>query len=156
MSKYVLREATVADAATIAEYRRLMFGEMGQLKPEDSPEFVAAMERHVERELPVGRLHGWLVEFDGQPVAGGILVLQQTAPTPGFVDGTPLAAIQNIWTEPAHRRRGLAAQIVRTMIDWCRERGIRRLGLNATEAGRGIYAELGFRPSTTYMTLVLE
>lgn len=83
-------------------------------------------------------------------------MLQDTAPTPGFIDGWPVAMIQNIWTEPEHRRRGLAGQIVSTMIGWCRERGIRRLGLNATEAGRGVYTALGFRPSTTYMTLILE
>jgi hypothetical protein len=42
------------------------------------------------------------------------------------------------------------------MIGWCHARGIRRLALNATEQGRGVYTALGFRPSTTYMTLTLD
>jgi hypothetical protein len=42
------------------------------------------------------------------------------------------------------------------MLDWCRERRIGRLFLNATEDGRGVYTALGFRPSTTAMTLTLD
>ena len=156
MAEYVFREGTVADAHTIAEYRRLMFTAMGWVVPGEGADLVAAMERYAEREIPAGRLRAWIVDCDGQPVAGGIIVLQSPAPMPGFVGGEHLGAIQNIWTEPEHRRRGLAGQIVREMIAWCRENGIRRLFLNATEDGRGIYTELGFRPSTTAMTLTLE
>ena len=155
-SGYRLRLATAADARTIAEYRRLMFAAMGQVPPGEGDDLVAAMEQHVERELPAGRLVGWIVEHEGSPVAGGIVVLQQTAPSPGFVGDEPVGLIQNIWTEPVHRRRGLAGWMVREMLDWCRERGIRRLFLNATEDGRGVYAALGFCPSTTAMTLTLD
>jgi GNAT superfamily N-acetyltransferase len=153
---YLLRLATVADAQTIAEYRRLMFTAMGQVAPGQGDDLVTAMARHVEQELPAGRLLAWIVEQDGRPVAGGVLVLQQTAPAPGFLGTEPVGLIQNIWTEPAHRRRGLAGWMVRAMIGWCRERRIRRLFLNATEDGRSVYAALGFRPSTTAMTLTLD
>jgi predicted GNAT family acetyltransferase len=88
-------------------------------------------------------------------VAGGVLLLQQTAPSPGFLGDETVGLIQNIWTEPAHRRRGLAGWIVREMVACCRARRIRRLFLNATEDGRGVYTALGFRPSTTAMTLTL-
>jgi GNAT superfamily N-acetyltransferase len=156
MSTYRLREATVADARTLAEYRRLMFTAMGQVAPGHGDDLVGAMQRYLEREIPAGTVRGWIVECDGQSVAGGILVLQVPAPMPGFVQGERLAAIQNIWTEPEHRRRGLAGQIVQEMIAWCREHGVRRLFLNATEDGHGVYTALGFRPSTTAMTLTLE
>src|SRR5688572_31816153 len=123
-----------------------MFTAMGQVAPGQGSDLVAAMARHVEQELPAGRLLGWIVEHDERPVAGGILVLQQTAPSPGFLGDEPVALIQNVWTEPAHRRRGLGGQIVQAMIGWCRERGVRQLFLNATEDGRGVYTALGFRP----------
>jgi GNAT superfamily N-acetyltransferase len=66
------------------------------------------------------------------------------------------ATVADARTIGAHRRRGLARQIVQVMLAWCRERGIRRLFLNATEDGRGVYTALGFRPSVTAMTLTLE
>jgi len=156
MVEYLLREATVADAATIARHRRLMFQAMGVFGPEDEPGFNAAVERYVERELPGGRFRAWIVEADGQPVAGGALLVHRGAvPFPGFLDDEPFATLFNVWTEPAHRRRGLAERIVRTMIDWCRERGIRRLSLHATEEGRGLYVRLGFEP-TSEMRLTLD
>jgi GNAT superfamily N-acetyltransferase len=155
-SAYLLREATVADARTIGEYRHLMFRAMGQVVPGRDDELASAMARYVERELPAGRLRAWIVEHDGQPVAAGVLVLQDTPPAPGVLNGKPAGIIQNIWTEPEHRRRGLGGQIVQAMLDWCRERGISRLFLNATEDGRGVYTALGFRPSTTAMTLTLD
>ncbi|MFN8636148.1 MAG: GNAT family N-acetyltransferase [Chloroflexota bacterium] len=156
MTEYVLREAAAADARTIAEYRSLMFEAMGWLHPGEGPALVEAMQRYVERELPAGAVRAWIVEADGQPVAGGLLVLQATAPAPGFLAEEPVGLIQNIWTEPSHRRRGLAGQLVRAMLDWCRANGVHRLFLNATEDGRGIYTALGFRPSTTAMTLTLD
>src|SRR5262245_34296945 len=56
---YRLRQATVADARTIAEYRRLMFTAMGDVVAGRDDDMVPAMERYVERELPAGRLVGW-------------------------------------------------------------------------------------------------
>ena len=112
MTGYLVREATVSDARTIAEYRRLMFTEMGWVAPGEGADLVSAMERYAEREIRAGRLRAWIVEWDGQPVAGGVIVLQTPVPRPGFVNGEAMASIQNIWTEPAHRRRGLAGQLV--------------------------------------------
>ena len=42
------------------------------------------------------------------------------------------------------------------MVGRCRERGIRRLFLNATEDGRRVYVGLALRPSTAAMSLTLE
>ena len=77
-------------------------------------------------------------------------------PSPGFLDDEPVALIQNIWTQREHRRRGLAGEIVKVMVGRCRERGIRRLFLNATEDGRRVYVGLALRPSTAAMSLTLE
>src|SRR3954451_2745357 len=51
-SAYRLRRASVADARTIAEYRRLMFTDMGDVAPGQGDDLVLAMERYVEQELP--------------------------------------------------------------------------------------------------------
>lgn len=65
-----------------------MFTAMGQVPPGQADDLVAAMARHVEQELPAGRLVGWIVEQEGRPVAGGVLVLKQTAPALGFHPAT--------------------------------------------------------------------
>ena len=54
--------ATVADARTLAEYRRLMFTAMGQVVPGQGDDLVPTFERYAERELPAGRMVGWCRE----------------------------------------------------------------------------------------------
>src|SRR4051794_27693209 len=109
MAEYTLREATVADAPTIAEHRRLMFEAMGTIEPGEEPGLVPAMTAYAERELPRGKFRAWIVEADGAPVAGGaLLVHDRPVPFPGFLADEPYVTIFNVWTDPAHRRRGLA------------------------------------------------
>ena len=53
----------------------------------------------------------------------------------------------NMYTEPEHRRQGLARRLMEAMIDWTRREGYAALFLHASEAGRPLYKELGFEPT---------
>ena len=46
--------------------------------------------------------------------------------------GHRLAFVYNVYTEPAHRRRGLARLIMDAIHAWCREEGIGSMALNAS------------------------
>ncbi len=61
----------------------------------------------------------------------------------------------SVFTDRRYRRRGAATALVRTMIRAARERGVARVALPASRMGRGIYARLGFEP-TSEMRLVLR
>ncbi len=61
----------------------------------------------------------------------------------------------SVYTEPKHRRNGLARRILNGMIEYCHENGWPRINLHASELGRGLYEDLGFKP-TNEMRLVLE
>jgi len=52
-----------------------------------------------------------------------------------------------MYTEPEHRRRGLARRLMEAMIGWCREEGYASLFLHASDEGRALYAALGFSPT---------
>jgi predicted GNAT family acetyltransferase len=60
-----------------------------------------------------------------------------------------------MYTDPDHRRRGLAKSIIEAMTCWCREQGFGWVSLHASDAGRHIYENLGFKP-TNEMRLVLK
>src|SRR5947207_11141017 len=123
-----------------------MFQAMGRSGRDGERGLIEAMTRYAECELPHGKFRAWLVEHGGQVVAGGaLLVSTQTVPFPGFLGEHPSVSIFNVWTDPEHRRQGLAERLMSTMIAWCRAQGIRRLNLNATEQGRRVYERLGFR-----------
>jgi GNAT superfamily N-acetyltransferase len=179
--KYHIREATVADAPVLARQRRAMFAAMAMLGDPAGAgnndhtagdELEQVCRQWIARELAAGTFFSWVVEVveeaDGAAaeqygikghveaavVAGGGLQLRPLMPRPGHLRGEPEALILSMWTEPAHRRRGLAALVVETMLAWCRARGIRRVTLHASEMGRPIYERLGFR-ATNEMRLEL-
>lgn len=65
-------------------------------------------------------------------------------PTVTNLRGQPTAYILNVYTEPAHRRRGLARLLVAEILAWCVAHDIPRASLHASEAGRSVYEQLGF------------
>jgi GNAT superfamily N-acetyltransferase len=99
------------------------------------------------RWLEEGVYRGWLAERDGVVVAGGGLIV---APwLPNAADPSPRrATILNVYTEPEHRRQGLARALMEVMIAWCRDQGFPAVTLDASDDGRPLYAAIGFEPTT--------
>lgn len=63
--------------------------------------------------------------------------------------------ILNIYTLPKSRKQGYAKRIVDETIDYARRTGIKRLWLNASEDGAGVYANRGFTKKGNEMELFL-
>jgi len=148
---YTIRQATVTDAPIIVHHRRAMFTDMGLADPND-PAGLDAMEAtfapYVTRALGVGLYRGWLAETDGGcVVAGGGLIVHEWPARPGNPSDPHRAYILNVYTEPDHRKRGLARRIVMTILAWCRAEGFWAVSLHASTYGRPLYESLGFEPT---------
>jgi GNAT superfamily N-acetyltransferase len=98
---------------------------------------------HLAQALPSGGYHGVLaeVEHDGVVGGGGVLIL----PWPGYQPRR--CWIQNIYVKPEFRRRGIARAIMHVLVEWCRGQGFHSVHLHASEEGRPLYEQLGFRPT---------
>ena len=145
MDHYPIRQATVADAPTLVRQRCAMFEELGDATEADRAEIEAAIGRYLAEAMPAGLFRAWLVEADGAPVAGGGLQIRPLVPRPGYTRGEAEAIVLSVWTDPAHRRRGLARRVMAAILDWCRANGVRRVCLHASPDGRSLYEQLGFR-----------
>jgi GNAT superfamily N-acetyltransferase len=149
----LVRPATVADLETILVHRRRMFEDMGYAKDEGLDAMVAKAREPLRRWIEEGVYRGWLMEREGAVVAGGGILI--TIGLPHAADHeTRRATILNVYTDPAHRRQGLARTLMGSMIQWCREQGLPAVSLDASADGRALYEEMGFRP-TTQMRLPL-
>jgi GNAT superfamily N-acetyltransferase len=150
----LIREATVADLATIMRHRRAMFFDMGFCDNAALDAMEATSTPFIKAGLEKGSYRAWLAETKGIMVAGGGLVIVGYPSTPH--DPSPRRAwILNMYTEPEYRRRGLAKAIVETIVGWCRIQGFASVFLHASDAGRHLYEVLGFTP-TNEMRLVLK
>jgi GNAT superfamily N-acetyltransferase len=77
-------------------------------------------------------------------------------PGPLYSSGR-LAFVYNVYTEPEHRRHGLARQVMDVLHAYCREAGIGSVALNASIFGRTLYESMGYRvTSSPMMFLSLE
>jgi GNAT superfamily N-acetyltransferase len=150
-----MRRANVRDLGLVLHHRRRMFEDMGE-------ENLLALERMVEVSRPLferglreGFYQGWFLEdAAGQVVAGAGLISLEFQPPPRSPDPRR-SWIVNVFTEPGHRRRGLARELVITIVAWSRAAGLRCVYLNASDHGRPLYEGLGFRP-TNEMRLDLD
>jgi len=154
MGTYIVRRATLADAATLVRHRIRMFEDMGTLSATDAQAGRLAEEFRVwlESTMPADTYVAWLVEDTDAPadapqesrlVAGGGATIIPWPPGPRYVSGR-LAFVYNVYTEPAHRGLGLARRVMEAVHDFCREAHIDSVALNASEFGEPLYASMGY------------
>ena len=155
---FQIRLAAVADLELISWHRARMFRDMGELPPDLFESFRVESLETLQRMFDRGEYVGWLASPENEPgqiVAGAGLQLREVPPHPqtnpnGRIDivSGRQAIIQNVFTEPEWRRRGLAALLIERIIDWTREQGIDSLVLHASDEGRALYERLGFIATT--------
>ena len=59
--------------------------------------------------------------------------------------GDKIAVVYNVYTEPAHRRRGLARLIMNTIHAWAAAHDITSIALNASRDGQPLYESMGYQ-----------
>ena len=154
---FQIRVATAADVELISWHRARMFQDMGELSAELFETFRLQSRDVLERMFERGEYIGWLASPKGEEkiVGGAGVQLRQVPPHPqakpnGKIDivSGRQAIILNVFTEPEWRRRGLAALLIKRIIDWTRDEGIGSLVLHASHEGRALYDRLGFIATT--------
>jgi len=145
--EYRIRPATARDAAVIARHRGLMFHSMGDFDAAAADQVAEACLPQLSQMMARGDYLGWLVVYEDQIVAGGGMILRNLLPRPRVLQGGTEALIVNIYTEPEHRRRGLARLLMETMLAWCNQHRVANVVLHASQEGRPLYQTLGFIPT---------
>ncbi|HXB75261.1 MAG TPA: GNAT family N-acetyltransferase [Candidatus Acidoferrales bacterium] len=155
MEEIRIRPATVEDVGLILRHRTAMFSDMGYQDEARLALMRASSEAFLRRGMVDGTYQGWLAAAaDGRVVAGGGVAIVPWSGSPE--DPAPRRGwILNIYTEPAFRHRGLARQIMETIVGWCRAEGFLTVSLHASPFGRPLYESMGFR-QTNEMRLYLD
>jgi GNAT superfamily N-acetyltransferase len=150
-----MRAATPADIPLLMRHRRMMWWDMGRRDEAALALMQQAASEYFTCAVADGSYHGFLaVNETGEVIGGGGIVI---SPWPGILNQRrpQRAMILNMYVEHEHRRRGVARALMEAMITWCRENHFAYVALHASDAGRPLYEQLGFKP-TTEMRLDLE
>ncbi len=180
----VYRPAAAADIPLLASHHRLMFEEMRALGDDDQPKdnccspddvlsafptamagpdlrpaldfdrLEAAQRAKLKEQLADGSCSAWIAHCGNKPVASGGVTIIKTVPVPE--DPTlETAFLHSVYTVPAMRGRGIASALLDRLLEYCRDKGLHRVQLNASEEGRNVYRKKGFQPLERVMLLWL-
>jgi len=148
-----LRPSTLADLEIHVAHRITMFRDMEMGTEEGLKRMSDAFRHQLRGWLVTGQCRGLVAEDQGRVVASVLMLLKDTVPTPV----TPLSVrgyLFNVYTEPSHRRRGLAARLTDAALELARGLGIEIMELHASLEAEGMYQRMGFVP-TSEMRLVM-
>ncbi|MEO8499507.1 MAG: GNAT family N-acetyltransferase [Vicinamibacteria bacterium] len=144
---YTLRLATADDADVLARHRASMFRDMGDIDEPGASIIENASVDHLAALIEAREYFGFLAEHEGEVAGGGGAWLRPVLPRPGMLQGSMEGYVLNVYTEPGHRRSGVARAIMEAIMDWGREHRLARLVLHASKDGRPLYESLGFEDS---------
>ena len=99
-----------------------------------------------------GRIHSWVAR-DGEQAVGVVSLLLHDVPPMPDDARTSEALVINMFVSPMERRRGVGASLLEACLRGGRECGVRRFYLRATDSGRPLYEETGFRVRDDWMEL---
>ena len=149
-------KAAPEDIGLLTETRVTVLRAANKL-PEDTD--MSAVEResrnYYEKALADGSHTAYLV-FDGDRVIGtGGISYYSVMPTFHNVSGMK-SYVMNMYTDPEYRRKGIAIETLRLLVEDSLSRGVTDIGLEATDMGRPLYERFGFIGAGAEMILPEE
>ena len=143
---FYYRKATRVDLPLLVETRVKILRAANHLDDSVDMSLVQTnSQAYYEKSLSDGSHIAYLVFDDTLFIGAGGVSFYQVMPTYHNPTGQN-AYIMNLYTEPAYRRRGIASQTLRYLIDEAYARGITRISLDSTAMGRPLYEKFGFVP----------
>jgi ribosomal protein S18 acetylase RimI-like enzyme len=145
MPEMTIRPARAEEFDRVAVLRGKMASEMGRTWDDDHPDWRLHFAKYWRAKQNAGETQCFVAECDGAIVASVLASLcdeyRRTAlgETRGYVNG--------LYVPPELRRRGIGRDLMAAALGWLRERGCESVRLHASDAGRPLYAALGFKES---------
>ncbi len=101
------------------------------------------LERHLNRDL-----FAYALREGEELVSCAFLLVVEKPMSPAFPNGRT-GTVLNVYTCPAHRRRGCAMKVLQKLLAEAREMELSSVELKATADGYALYKAAGFADETT-------
>ncbi|MDQ7027983.1 MAG: GNAT family N-acetyltransferase [Anaerolineae bacterium] len=154
MTRITFRLATADDVDSMVYHRHAMFAEMGLGDEETLSRMNTDFRVWALDHLANETFWTWFA-CDGDKIVCGAGIYRldwAPGPTDGYL---PRAYIYNVYTETDYRKQGIARRLMEHVLNDLRERGIRTVGLHASDFARSLYEKLNFIASNE-MQIILS
>jgi ribosomal protein S18 acetylase RimI-like enzyme len=153
-ASFSIRVADARDIAVLAHHRAAMFRDMGALAPRNEPALEDASVAYLRGAIPGGEYLAWVAEDTASPraIIGGVgaqlrSIFPRPRPDTDDLELGPEAILLNMYVQPAWRRRGVGRALMTAVLEVLAARGVRRIVLHSSDAGRHLYESMGFVPT---------
>lgn len=153
----MIRPATLEtpDVEAIVHHRRAMFFDMGH-RDEGALDAMSALFRPwLVQKLEASEYLAWFALAPDSSIAAGLGLWLMDWPPHMVAAGPRRGNILNVYTEPAHRRHGMARALMQTALDWCAANHVGAVILHSSTEGRALYESFGFT-ATNEMRLIRD
>ena len=142
-----VRSLGVDDIELVCRHREEMFREAGR-----DDDILQTMTRQfrpwLEPRLRDGSYFGFVLEDQGQPVAGIGLMAIDWPPHPSHPTQDKRGYVLNVYVDKTHRKQGLGRRLMQLAEDEFARREVQFAILHATEMGRSLYVALGWHATS--------
>jgi GNAT superfamily N-acetyltransferase len=136
-----------SDVEAIVHHRRAMFRDMGYADESTLEAMSARFRPWLRRKMEAGEYLAWFALAPDSSIASGLGLWLMDWPPHMVGAGERRGNILNVYTEPAHRRKGMARVLMQIALEWCKVNQVDVVILHASDEGRGLYESLGFEPT---------
>lgn len=149
-----IRRGTLNDIDSLVDLRLDLLKAVGNINDNtDIKELRKSSIDYFERKIDNGFLF-WVAENDERIIGISGLVFMERPPVSGNLTGL-VGYIMNIYVVPEYRHNGIATGILKEMLLYLKETGVKHVFLHATDDGRKVYEKLGFKAKQSEMEMYL-
>jgi len=152
-----VRKAEISDMDALIELRlNYLREDLGRLSAKTEEKIILQLKEYVSKYIDT-IFTAFLAETDGKIVATAFMSIADRPANPFMITGRT-ALVQNVYTRPEYRKKGIATQVLKELIAEARRQNVSYIELSATDDGRPVYQKLGFvekRSKYTDMKLLL-
>lgn len=151
--KVTIRKANPADLDLLLQWRMEVIREVFSIPKNQPTDRLKEENRcYYEKALASGRHIACFACVDDQIAGCGGMCLYQEMPSPDNPTGE-CAYFMNIYTRPQFRKQGVGETVVKWLTKQAVQRGITKIFLETSEAGKSLYQKTGFVPMQDMMML---
>ena len=126
---------------------------IAQLREEGATEdldLVPALKDYYHQHMADGTFVSWLAVDDGKIVGTSGMSFVEKPPYFGCPTGR-IGLLSSMYTDPAYRRRGIAKELLRRVVEEAREYGCGSVQITASDMGVLLYTDFGFVKNGNFM-----
>jgi GNAT superfamily N-acetyltransferase len=148
----MIRLATFNDIDSLVELRIKLLNEANiNIINHDWNKYSQVLRSFYYDGISNGRVISYVAEENKNIIAISVMCFYNITPLLNNLDGK-MALLSDMYTILEYRKKGLGTSLLNSIMEHAKELGYKKIVLNATDSGRKLYAQYGFKDTNGEMS----